>query len=578
VLLGRLTGRDDVLFGTTVSGRPAGLAGVESMVGLFINTVPVRVRVDPDEPIRNLATRLQLEQAGLLDHHHIGLADIQAAAGIGGLFDTLVVFESYPVDAEGIRAQAADIDGMAVTNIRATDATHYPLTLIAQLDARLRIRAGYLRDLFDENTIARLADRLVRVLTTIATTPDLPAGAVDLLDAAERRTILTDWNDTAAELTGPVTLAALFRAQAERTPHATALTFEGTGLTYQEFADRVHRLARWLIDRGVGPDSVVALGMRRSIDLVVGMYAVTVAGAAYVPLDPDHPAERTEYILATADPVTVLTSGVDLPLRAAQVRIDRLELADYSTAPITDAERRAPLRASNTAYVIFTSGSTGRPKGVAVPHAAIVNRLVWMQAEYGLTTDDVVLQKTPATFDVSVWEFFWPLQIGARLVVAKPDGHLDPGYLAELITTERVTVAHFVPSVLTVFVAALTAAADREIATATGLPVEPDTLCRSLRLVFASGEALSGRPAQAITELTGARVHNLYGPTEAAVDVTHHALTPADTDTVPIGRPVYNTRVYVLDNRLRPVPAGVPGELYLAGIQLAHGYIARPDL
>ncbi|MGW4773423.1 AMP-binding protein, partial [Nocardia sp. NPDC004278] len=200
-------------------------------------------------------------------------------------------------------------------------------------------------------------------------------------------------------------------------------------LSYAEFAGRVHRLARWLIEQGVEPDSLIALGMRRSIDLVVGMYAVTMAGGAYVPLDPDHPGERIDYILETARPVCVLTSGSDLESTVSrQVRIDELDLAEFSGEPLTDADRHRPLRPGNTAYVIFTSGSTGRPKGVAVSHAAIVNRLVWMHAAYGLSADDVVLQKTPATFDVSVWEFFWPLQVGARLVVAKPDGHRDPAY------------------------------------------------------------------------------------------------------------------------------------------------------
>ncbi|MFE3262527.1 amino acid adenylation domain-containing protein, partial [Nocardia sp. NPDC059229] len=569
ILLGRLTGREDVLFGTTVSGRPAQLSGVESMVGLFINTVPVRVAFDPAESASALLTRTQGEQADLLDHHYVGLADIQSAAGIGGLFDTLVVFESYPVDAEGIRSQAADIDGMAVTGLDAADATHYPLTLIAQLDTRLRIRAGYLRDLFDEDTVHRIADRLVRVLTAITTEPAAAVGDIELLDAPERELVVERWNDTAFDVEAVLTehkaeaatLVAMFEAQVERTPDATALSFEGTGLSYAEFADRVHRLARWLVERGVGAESFVALGMRRSIDLVVGMYAVTVAGAAYVPLDPDHPAERIEYILETADPVTVLTSGEDLPIDTAQVRIDMLELASYSAAPLTDADRRAPLRESNNAYVIFTSGSTGRPKGVAVPHSAIVNRLVWMQAAYGLTADDVVLQKTPATFDVSVWEFFWPLQIGATLVVAKPEGHRDPAYLADLIAREGVTVTHFVPSMLAVFVAEEAAAR-----------------CTSLRKVFASGEALSPKPAHKLRELTGAELHNLYGPTEAAVDVTFHQVVDADVDTVPIGRPVFNTEVYVLDSRLRPVPVGVAGELYLAGDQLATGYVARPDI
>ncbi|MTJ66344.1 non-ribosomal peptide synthetase, partial [Nocardia seriolae] len=575
ILLGRLTGREDVLFGTTVSGRPAQLSGVESMVGLFINTVPVRVAFDPAESARSLLTRTQGEQADLLDHHYVGLADIQSAAGIGGLFDTLVVFESYPVDADGIRSQAADIDGMAVTGLDAADATHYPLTLIAQLDSRLRIRAGYLRDLFDEDTVRRIADRLLRVLTAITTESAAAVGDIELVDAAEREQVVTLWNRTefdtepvlreltSAEPTGTAaaTLVALFEAQAARTPDAVAVSFEGTSLSYAEFGERVHRLGRWLIERGVGAESFVALGMRRSIDLVVGMYAVAVTGAAYVPLDPDHPAERTEYILETADPVTALTSGEDLPINTAQVRIDLLDLASYSAKPITDADRRAPLRDSNTAYVIFTSGSTGRPKGVAVPHAAIVNRLLWMQSEYGLTADDVVIQKTPATFDVSVWEFFWPLQIGAKLVVAKPEGHRDPSYLADLIAREGVTVSHFVPSMLAVFVAEEAAAR-----------------CTSLRMVFASGEALSPKPSHKLRELTGAELHNLYGPTEAAVDVTYHQVVDADVDSVPIGRPVFNTQVYVLDSRLRPVPVGVAGELYLAGVQLARGYVGRPDL
>jgi amino acid adenylation domain-containing protein len=312
----------------------------------------------------------------------------------------------------------------------------------------------------------------------------------------------------------------------------------------------------------VGPESYVALGMRRSLDLLVGMYAVTVAGGAYVPLDPDHPAERIEHILDTARPVCVLTSGTDLDVTLArQVRIDELDLSGYSAEPVTDADRHRPLRTGNTAYVIFTSGSTGRPKGVAVSHAAIVNRLVWGHAQYGLAVDDVVLQKTPATFDVSVWEFFWPLQVGARLVIAKPDGHRDPAYLAQLIIEERITTAHFVPSMMSLFV------------------VEPRAAeCVGLRNVFASGEGLPAVTAQRMRELTGARLHNLYGPTEAGVEVTFHEVDDADTVTVPIGAPVFNTQVYVLDSRLRPVPVGVPGELYLAGAQLAYGYVTRPDL
>lgn len=244
------------------------------------------------------------------------------------------------------------------------------------------------------------------------------------------------------------------------------------------------------------------------------------------------------------------------------VRIDTVDLSGCSDAPVTDADRLGPLRGENTAYVIFTSGSTGKPKGVAVSHRAIVNRLIWMQAEYSLLGDDVVLQKTPFTFDVSVWEFFWPLQVGARLAIAAVDGHRDPAYLAALIASERVTTIHFVPSMLEVFLA------DTVV-----------TRSSTLTRVFASGEALAPQvAAQFRTVLPGTELHNLYGPTEAAVDVTFHEVTDADTTTMPIGAPVWNTRVLVLDSRLHPVPVGVAGKLYLAGVQLARGYVARPDL
>src|SRR6266568_3832815 len=231
---------------------------------------------------------------------------------------------------------------MAVSGLDTTDATHYPLTLIASLNTRLRIRAGYLRDLFDEDTVRRTADRLVRVLTAITANPDAPVGDIELLERDERELIVSGWNATDFEVAADATLVSMFQAQAERTPDAPALTFEGTTLSYAEFATRVNTLARWLIERGVGPESLVALGMRRSIDLVVGMYAVSVAGGAYVPLDPEHPAERTQYILATADPVCVLTvsgADVELPADVPPIEIDRLDTAGYSDAPVTDADR-----------------------------------------------------------------------------------------------------------------------------------------------------------------------------------------------------------------------------------------------
>ncbi|WP_147138150.1 non-ribosomal peptide synthase/polyketide synthase, partial [Nocardia ninae] len=589
-LLARLSGSDDIAIGIPVAGR--GEQALDDLVGMFVNTLVLRAQVDTDASFADLLAQVRERDLQAFAHADVPferLVEVLNPARSQARHPLFQVMLSF----QNLGRASLELPGLTVSELGIDQPTakfdlQLTLSEVQGTEASMDAELLYATDLFDVAFANTFAERFLRVLGGVAAAPTAAVGDIELLDPAERALVVEQWNDTEfpvdAALTSPVgdaaaTLVSLFEAQVARTPDAHAVTFEGTSLahpspdhhpsssrgatlTYAEFAGRVHRLARWLKQNGVGPESYVALGMRRSIDLVVGMYAVNAAGGAYVPLDPDHPAERTDYILETARPVCVLTSGTDLESTGSrQVRIDQLDLSEFSDAPLTDADRHKPLRPANTAYVIFTSGSTGRPKGVAVSHAAIVNRLVWMHAEYGLAAYDVVLQKTPATFDVSVWEFFWPLQVGARLVVAKPDGHRDPAYLARLIIEERVTTVHFVPSMLSVFVAEERAAE-----------------CGSLRNVFASGEALPAVTAQRLRALTGARLHNLYGPTEAAVDVTFHEVTEADTSSVPIGAPVFNTQVYVLDSRLRPVPVGVPGELYLAGAQLAHGYVARPDL
>ncbi|WP_420030026.1 amino acid adenylation domain-containing protein [Rhodococcus ruber] len=567
VLLGRSTGRDDVVFGATVSGRPADLPGVESMVGLFINTLPVRVTFDPQEPIERFLHRLQREQAELLEHHHLGLTEIQRVAGPAVAFDTLTVFESYPLDEKGLAEQAASIDGMSVTGVGTNDATHYPLSLFVHVGSGMELDLRYQRRLFDARQVETLLSRFVRVLETIAGQPALPVGDVELLDPAELEQILHGWNASDHALDGTELLLSRFGAQVRRTPDAVALAYEGAELTYAEFGARVNRLARHLISQGVGPESLVGLAIRRSFDLLVGMYAIVEAGGAWVPIDPDHPVDRVRHILDTADPVCIVTTARDeftVPdgLTVDAVLVDELDLSAISDAPVTDRDRRAPLRPDNTAYAIFTSGSTGRPKGVAVTHRAIVNQTAWMLDEFEMTARDVYLQKTATTFDVSLWGFFMPLSVGAKLVVATPDGHRDPVYVADVIAREKVTITDFVPSMLTVFAAHV----DRES-------------CTTLRHIFVIGEALPPETIEGVRRISTAAIDNLYGPTEAAVSATFWQ-APADgpVDVVPIGVPEWNVRVLVLDGRLRPVPVGVPGELYLAGVQLARGYVRRPDL
>ncbi|MFG1644993.1 non-ribosomal peptide synthase/polyketide synthase [Amycolatopsis sp. NPDC049252] len=363
----------------------------------------------------------------------------------------------------------------------------------------------------------------------------------------DARQLLAAWNDTTTDVPeAGRTLTRLLTEQAARTPDATALVFEGETLTYRALHERANRLAHLLIGRGVGPGVLAGVCVDRSLDLVVALLAVLKAGGAYVPLDPDYPADRLAFMVADSAAPVVLTQSF-------------LDDADLSEHPATEPETTTST--TDLAYAIYTSGSTGRPKGVLVPHEGIVNRLAWMQAEYGLTAADRVLQKTPSSFDVSVWEFFWPLLTGATLVVARPGGHRDPAYLAQLIRAERITTLHFVPSMLQAFLL------DPAAATCTGL-----------RRVLCSGEALPAElQSRFFDTLPGVELHNLYGPTEASVDVTSWACR-ADGGPVPIGRPVWNTQAHVLDAQLRPVAPGVAGELYLAGIQLARGYHRRPGL
>jgi amino acid adenylation domain-containing protein/non-ribosomal peptide synthase protein (TIGR01720 family) len=561
LLLGRLTGRDDVVFGATVSGRPPELPGVEQMIGLFINTLPVRVRLRPDEPLIQAMARLQDEQTRLFDHHHVSLAEIQRSAGMGLLFDTMTVFENYPFDPS---AMDSTINGVRLTGVDVADSTHYPLTLLAVPGEGLRLRLQYRPDLFERAAAEQIMARLLHLFETVAAAPETLVANVDVLTPAERRQAITGWNDTAEEVPSG-TLASRFEEQAARTPDATALVFGGRTLTYREFNERANRLAHHLIGLGIGPERVVALALPRSLDLLVAMYAVVKAGAAYQPVDLSYPADRIGYLLADAAPACVITDramAATLPAGTPRLILADLDVSERPMVNPSDADRTTPLVPSHPAYLIYTSGSTGRPKGVLVPHAGIVNRLDWMQAEYGLGTGDRVLQKTPAGFDVSVWEFFWPLQAGAALVIAAPEGHKDPVYLAELIRAERITTAHFVPSMLAVFLAEASAAH-----------------CTSLRRVVCSGEALPLELAELFRATLDADLHNLYGPTEASVDVSYWEHRPErGAASVPIGRPVWNTRLYVLDSRLQPVPQGVAGELYLAGVQLARGYLDRPGL
>src|SRR6185437_11979653 len=411
LVLGCLLGRDDVVFGVTVSGRPPEIPAVESMVGLFINTIPVRVEARPDEPVRQLLGRLRDEQARLVTRQHLGLPEIQRAAGAGTLFDTVMVFENYPnigavaVSARGddppkppANGSGPDPDGLRPVDVNVADATHYPLALIAVPGQSLRLKLDYQPALFERTDAERLLDRLVWLLSQVADDPSKPVGQLELLDDAERRK-LTEWAQPATEAPPGKTLPTLFGEQAARTPDATAVICGTERLSYAELDAASSRLARFLRERGAGPGRLVGLMLDRSAALIVTVLAVIKAGAAYLPIDPAYPTARIDFMLADADPVCVLTSidlasrlagEADVPLVTLDGPDTAAELADYSAAPVTDADRGGPLLPDHPVYAIYTSGSTGLPKGILMPAGSVLNLLSWYARLFPAGRDTVV--------------------------------------------------------------------------------------------------------------------------------------------------------------------------------------------
>ncbi|MCL9759756.1 non-ribosomal peptide synthetase, partial [Frankia sp. AiPa1] len=571
VLLSRAVGRDDVVFGTVVSGRPPELAGVDAMVGLFVTTVPARVTVHAGQPAAALMADLQAAQGALFEHHHLGLAEIQAAAGLGELFDTLLVVESYPFDP----ASLIPPGGPRLAGIDGHDATHYPLTVRVIPGERPRLTFGYQPDVLAAATVAGLADRMLALLDAFAADPDRTVGALAARPALP------------APAAGPdldVTLPELFEAQVRRAPDAVALTWRDSSLTYAELDARANRLARLLRRRGVGPESIVAVVLPRSVDLVVALLAVQKAGGAYLPVDPDYPAERITFMLRDASPVCAVTTvavRATLPTRAGVPLLaldDPLVSAALAEQPPTGPTPRpggpARPRPDNLAYVIYTSGSTGRPKGTLIPHRNVVRLFADTRAWFHFDDQDTWTLFHSVSFDFSVWELWGPLLHGGRLVVIDHEVSRSPEAFRALLARERVTVLNQTPSAFATLIAA-DQAADQE-----GAPL-------ALRLVIFGGEALETSrlaPWYARHASDAPRLVNMYGITETTVHVTY---LPLDASCAAggaarrhslIGQPIPGLRARLLDRHLTAVPPGVPGEIYVSGTQLARGYLGRPGL
>jgi amino acid adenylation domain-containing protein len=563
VLLYRYARQEDIVVGSPIASRTR--SEIEDLIGFFVNTLIMRTDLSGNPTFLELLERVRTTALGAYSNQDLPFEKLVEALqperelGRIPLFQVWFVLQNAP--RISLQLPGLELRSMDVHN--GTSKFDLGLFTVEKPDG-LYCTVEYSTDLFEAATIKHLLTHYRKLLESIVEAPDRKLSELNLLNDDERKKVLVAWNDTSRPYPRERSLHQFIEDQVERTPDAVALVYESQELTYRELNARANQLAHHLCKMGVGPEKLVAVCAQRSVEMVVALLGTVKAGGAYVPIDPEYPKSRLRVMLEDSDPPVLLTQQhlVDaLPAHELPtICLDR----DWHTVA-SESKDNPPLitAGKDQAYMIYTSGSTGKPKGVPNVHEGIVNRLLWMQDTYRLDGSDRVMQKTPYSFDVSVWEFFWPLMTGACLVVARPEGHREPSYLIDLIRRHGITTMHFVPSMLRIF-----------------LEAEGVERCTSLRRVICSGEALPYDLQQRFFERLGfAELHNLYGPTEAAVDVSYWQCRPESASTVvPIGKPVWNTQLYILDQYLQPVPVGVPGELHIGGVQLARGYLKQPEL
>ncbi|MFN2634156.1 MAG: amino acid adenylation domain-containing protein [Thermoanaerobaculia bacterium] len=555
LLLSRYGDADRVVFGVTMAGRPGALRGVESIAGLFINTLPVRVDVPEDESVVGWLTRLQNEQAELLDHQFSRLVDVQSWSEIPRgtpLFESILAVQTYPVeDALRIRQRR-----LRVTAQSGYERTNYPLTIKVSPGDQLAIGAYFEEGRFDRADIHRMLRHMRTLLTRMREAPSAPLSSISCMDADELQTVLVDWNSTEADFPRDRTLHGLFEARALEDPAAAAVEDDGGSLTYGQLNERAGAVAGRLRQRGVGPEAVVGICFERSRDMVVGLLAILKAGGAYLPIDPAYPPARAKFMLQDAGARVVVTRG-EL-LQDLEASIERVRVDHEGDAPSDAAGAAVGATAKSLAYVIYTSGSTGTPKGVAVEHESAVNLAAWHCRAYALTPADRGTLLASPSFDASVWEL-WPyLASGASLHVPDEETRMSPVRLSRWLEQKRITVS-FVPTPL-----------------AQAMLDESEPPSGELRFLLTGGDQLRRPPAR---PLSFALV-NHYGPTETTVVATAGPvdLMAEDAEAPSIGRPISNTRVYIVDRRGLPVPAGIPGEIFIGGVGVAREYLGRPGL
>jgi len=562
-LLHRYSQQEDMVIGVPVAGRTHG--ALEPIIGCFVNTLAIRSAVDSETPFTK---HLQITRGKILEalaHQDLPFDYLVNELGLARDLSHSPVFQAMLV-------LQSDIDGAFVprgTEVRSVDvhnggAKFDVLLEVTPAGNEYSLMLEFNKSLFVLETAERMLGHFTHLVEQACASPEMSLALLPMMEERElRHTIaLTNGKESAAFANAGL-LHKIIERQVAATPNAPALTFETTTLTYYELNQRANQLAHHLIKLGVGANELVGVCAERSIEMVIALLGTVKAGGAYMPLDPEYPAERLGLMLQDAKPKAVLIqNSLRNVLPSHEIPTISLDTEWFRIASESTVDPNVSLAPTDAAYVIYTSGSTGMPKGVVNVHEGIVNRLLWMQDAYQLTSADRVLQKTPYSFDVSVWEFFWPLMTGAHLVVARPDGHRDPAYLAEIIVGAEITTMHFVPSMLRVFLEAVK------------IPKHA-----KLRQVFASGEALTADLQSMFFAACDAELLNLYGPTEAAVDVTYWTCRRNDPrNFVPIGYPITNIQIHILDKKLKHVPVGIPGELHIGGIGLARGYLNRPEL
>ncbi len=562
-LLYRYTAQEDIVVGSPIANRNR--AEIEGLIGFFVNTLVLRTNLVGNPSFAELLKRVREVALGAYAHQNLPfellVEKLQPQRDLSHtpLFQVMFVLENAPIS-------ALELPGLSLNFLEShSDSAKFDLTLyMAETESGIVGSLEYNTDLFEENTIKRMTAHLQTLFAGIVANPQQRLSELPLLTASEQHQLLVDWNDTQVEYSQYQSIHELFEAQVEKTPDAIAVVFEKQQLTYRELNIKANQLADYLRSLEVKSEVLVGICVERSPLMIIGLLGILKAGGAYVPLDPSYPQQRLALMLEDSQTPILLSQQhlvENLPPHKAQVICldsDWDKIAHQNSENLT-----CNLNSRNLAYVIYTSGSTGKPKGAMNTHQGVCNRLLWMQDNYRLTTADRVLQKTPFSFDVSVWEFFWTLMTGACLIIAKPEGHRDSNYLVKLIKQQQITTLHFVPSMLQIFL--------------DELEIED---CQYLKRVFCSGEALSVElQSKFFARCQNVELHNLYGPTEAAIDVTFwHCQPDNQKKIVPIGRPIANTQIYILDRQLQIVPVAVRGELHIGGVGLARGYLNRPQL